>query len=165
MPKRFFVGAGVGAFLNVAPEPCFAPRVAVGWNVTPRWVLALDFAAWPLMTANPQEGPTAVDVETYLGTAAGCYRFGRFLTCGLVAGGVLLGSGTNRPYGQWYASPMFGLGGRVAAEIPISARFTWSTNVDGLGFVIPQRLVVKGVSFSEPVPLAMSVATSIVFAF
>ncbi|MDC3956696.1 hypothetical protein [Polyangium jinanense] len=165
LPKRFFLGAGVGAFLNVAPEPFLAPRVSAGWNVAPRWVVGLDVAAWPWMTANPQDGPTSVDVETYLGTVAGCYRFGRFMTCGLLAGGVLLGSGTNRLYGNPYASPLLGLGGRVAAEIPVWERVTWRSDVDALGFVLARQLTVNGVRFSDPFPLAMSVTTSLAFTF
>ena len=133
--------------------------------MAPRWIVGLDFAAWPLMTANPQDGPTSVDVEAYLGTAAGCYRLGRFLTCGLLAGGVLLGSGTNRPYGKPYASPLLGVGGRVAAEIPVWGPLTWRSDIDTLGFLIPQTLRVTGLPLSDPIPLALSVSTSLVVAF
>ncbi|MDI3288078.1 hypothetical protein [Polyangium sp. 15x6] len=165
LPKRFFLGAGVGAFLNVAPEPFFAPRVSAGWNVAPRWTVELDVVAWPWMTANPQDGPTSVDVETYLGTAAGCYRFGRFMTCGLLAGGVLLGRGTNRAFGRPYTSPMFGIGPRVGFEVPIWDRLLWRSDLDGLVFVFPQRLAEKDAPTWEPLPLALSASTSLAFTF
>ncbi|TKD13079.1 hypothetical protein [Polyangium fumosum] len=164
-PKRFFAGLGIGAFWNVAPEPFFAPRVTAGWNVSPRFALELDFAAWPLMTANPQNGPTAVDVDAYFGTAAGCYRFGRFLGCGLVAGGVLLGSGTNRAYRQEYTTPLLGMGARVEAEVPLGDWLVWRSGVDALGFPVPRRFINYPDVLWQPFPLAMSVTTSVVWEF
>src|SRR5262249_40614581 len=95
-PTRFFAGAGVGAFLNVAPEPFFAPRIAFGWRVIPSFGLELDVTGQAWMTANPKNGSTAVDVETAMVTLAGCRKWQTWSGCALLSGGVSLATGLTR---------------------------------------------------------------------
>lgn len=163
--RRGFVGAGLGAFLNVAPEPFFAPRLAVGWRAHPSVVLELDVAGQAWMTANPQDGPTAVDVQTGFGTLAGCYAPSPFLLCGLVMGGAQRGAGRERSFVEATTRALFGVGVRASFERELLGPVSLRTDLDLVFNVTNRDMYGRTWPLWEPIPLTASVATSLLWSF
>lgn len=163
---RVFVGGGVATYWNLAPAQFIAPRALVGFRVLPHFVIEAEFAFEAWLRANPNNGPTAVDVDTYLGSLAGCAKLGWFMPCGVLVGGALRVTTVNRRYPMTNASPFFGGGMRVAAEAIRSDHFSWRADVDILA-VSPPSFAPKTWSAWEPKPSILSIAlgTSVIWNF
>jgi hypothetical protein len=164
------LGAGLGAYWNVAPEPFFAPRFALGWNVHPSLFVELDFAAWPWMVANPENGPTAVDVETYVGTFAVCHKFAWFTGCGLLAGGALHAVGLSPQVNATTTYPFFGVGARGSIERTVLERASGSrlalrADVDGLINIATADLYGWHRAVWNPIVPAAGLTVSVVATF
>ncbi|MDI1430167.1 hypothetical protein [Polyangium sorediatum] len=163
--RRGFVGAGLGAFLGFAPEAFFAPRVIVGWHVRPRLVLELDIAGQAWMTANPQNGPTAVDVQTGLGTLAGCYAPSSLRLCGFIMGGVQRSVGNERAFSQATTRSLFGVGLRAGFEQVMVGSLLLRTDLDAVFNLAGRDIYGQTWPLWEPIPLAANVTTSLLWSF
>jgi len=163
--KRGFVGLGVGAFLNVAPEAFFAPYVRVGWYVRPRVALELDFTGQAWTTTRPQDGPTIIDVKTVLPTIAGCYVMGTFMICGLFATEVRHSSSSGRArfVPQTDVFPI--LGARASLDHQLVRSLSVRANVDVLFYPLERQIDGRSDTLWEPIPLATNLTTSLVWTF
>lgn len=163
--KRAFVGLGVGAFLNVAPEAFFAPLVRVGWHVRPRVVLEVDATGQAWTTTRPQDGPTILDVKTALATLSGCYVLGAFMACGLVATEVRHASGfaQAKSIAETRVFPM--LGARASFDHQLVRSLSVRTNIDALFYPSERKIDGQFDALWQPIPLALGVNTLLVWTF
>jgi hypothetical protein len=161
-PKRGFVGLGVGAFWNVAPEAFFAPHLRVGWYVRPHVVLELDLTGQAWTTTRPQDGPTILDVQTGLATFAGCYAPSSFLLCGLVSTELRhTASGELDP--DTKLLPSIGL--RAGYEQSLVRSLSLRTNLDAAIYLGDRSIQFRTSNLWRPIPLALGVSTALVWTF
>lgn len=163
--KRAFVGLGVGAYLNVAPEAFFAPQVRLGWYVRPRVVLGLDATGQAWTTTRPQDGPTILDVKTALATFSGCYVLGAFMACGLLATEVRHASGFARAkaISETRVIPLLGI--RASFDHKLVRSLSVRTNIDALAYPSAREINGDGAPLWKPIPLALGVTTLLVWTF
>jgi len=163
--KRGFVGLGLGAYLNVAPEAFFAPQVRLGWYMRPRVVLGLDATGQAWTTTRPQDGPTILDVKTALATFSGCYVLGVFMACGLLATEVRHASGFARAkaISETRVIPLLGI--RASFDHQLVRSLSVRTNIDALLYPSSREISGDGAPLWKPIPLALGVTTLLVWTF
>ncbi len=163
--RRAFVGIGVGAFLNVAPEAFFSPYVQVGWYARPRVVFELDATGQGWTTTRPQDGPTILDVRTALATLTSCYVLGAFMACGLASVEVRHASGFAQANSISETRVLPQLGARASFDHRLVRSLSVRTNIDGLLYPSTRRIDGGSDTLWRPIPLALGVTTSLVWTF
>ncbi|MDC3958178.1 hypothetical protein [Polyangium jinanense] len=129
VPPRFEVSAGPILATGMAPE--IVPGVQLGAAVRLRgsWWFEGDARVTPWFETRPL-GLTAFEVLTASGTAALCYRPGRFTVCGLVIGGARLTEDVDSAYPQLNRTGFAGVGGRVGMQQHLGGPFSIRADLD-----------------------------------
>ena len=137
--RHWFVGAGL-----LLSEGA-GPGTSVG--------LALDLGArrrdWSLTLEGRVDYPTevvvgggAVGAAPILAALVPCYHVRWLAACAVAAAGILRGSARDLPDAHVDATPYFAAGARLAAELPVSARFALGAHLDVLATLTPTQLQV-----------------------
>lgn len=159
---RGFVGVGLGAYLNVAPEAFFAPHVRVGWYARPRAMLELDVAGQAWMTTTPRDGLTNIAVKTGIATLAGCYAPQTFLLCGLFSA-ELRHTSNREQVPETKLLPSIGV--RAGYDHPLGRSFLLRTSVDVFVYLRGRTIDTRASTLWTPMPLATNLTTSLVWTF
>lgn len=160
--KRAFLGLGVGAYLNVAPEAFFAPQVRLGWYVRPRVMFGLDVAGQAWMTTKPQDGLTSIEVKTGIASLAGCYSPRSFLLCGLLSM-ELRHTSSREQIPETKLLPSAGL--RAGYDHALGEMFVLRTNFDVYVYLRDREIEARASTLWEPIPVATNLTTSLVWMF
>lgn len=115
VPSRYELSAGPILAIGMAPEIVAGVQLGAAVRVGNSWWLEGDARVTPWFEMKPL-GLTAFDVLTASGTAALCYRPGRFSVCGLVVGGATLAEVVDLTYPQLDRAGFVGVGGRVGMQ-------------------------------------------------
>lgn len=131
-----------------------ATRGSHGWLTTvdlgARWrrgdgSLELDVSA--VMPDRVQVTATgSVGVWSVAATAAPCLHVGPVAACALASVGAVVGEGAGLTDARRATTPLFALGGRLAAETAVSTRLSLRLRADVLGNVTASRFDVDGMT-------------------
>ena len=138
--RHWFVGAGLLLTAGAGPGP--SAGFALGLGARQRdWSLTVEGRVdYP--TEQAVKGGGAVGAAPILGEAVPCYHVHWFAACVVAAAGTLRGSARDLPDARADLTPYLAAGARLAAELPVNARFTVGAHFDLLATLTPTHLQV-----------------------
>ena len=137
--RHWFVGAGLllSAWAGPSPSPGFALDLGARQRA---WSLTLEGRVdYPTEKAVPGGAVGAVPI---LAAAVPCYHVRWLAACAVAAAGVLRGSAADLPGARVDVTPYCAAGARLAAELPVGARFALGAHVDALATLTPTHLQI-----------------------
>ena len=137
--RRWFVGAGL--LLSTGAGTGTSPGFALDVGARQRdWSLTLEGRVdYPTEVVG---GGRAVGAAPILAAAVPCYHVRWLAACAVAAAGILRGSARDLPGARVEVTPYCAAGARLAAELPISARFALGAHFDALATLTPTHLQI-----------------------
>ena len=137
--RHWFVGAGLLLSAGAGPGPSAGFSLGLGarqrdWSLTVEG--RVDYPTEKVV------GGGAVGAAPILGEAVPCYHVHWFAACAVAAAGTLRGSARDLPGARADLTPYLAAGARLAAELPVSARFALGAHFDLLATLTPTHLQV-----------------------
>jgi len=138
--RHWFVGAGLLLSAGAGPSPSAGLALELGARQRD-WSLTVEGRVdYP--TEQAVNGGGAVGAAPILGEVVPCYHVHQFAACAVAAAGTLRGSARQLPGAHADLTPYLAAGARLAAELPVSARFALGAHFDLLATLTPTHLQV-----------------------
>jgi hypothetical protein len=136
---RVRIGAGAELALAVLPGD---PAAGIGASAALRWPwFSVEIGGEALLPRSRSQGFGLLTAEIWLGTAAGCFYYGRWLGCARASLGALHGSATVA-LATDRITPYASLGVAAGAELPLSEVWTIRITAHTAVPVLPTKLEV-----------------------
>jgi hypothetical protein len=148
--RHWFVGAGLLLTAGAGPSPSAGFALGVGARQRD-WSLTVEGRVdYP--TEQAVKGGGAVGAAPILGEVVPCFHVRWLAACAVAAAGILRGSARGLPNPRADLTPYCAAGARLAAELPVNARFALGAHFDLLATLTPTHLQVDQMeAWSTPV--------------
>jgi hypothetical protein len=137
--RHWFVGAEL--LLSAGTGPRTSPGFALALGARRGdWSLALEGRAdYPIEM--PVDGG-AIAAAPLLAAVVPCYHVRSLAACAVTTAGVLVGAARGLPGARTEVTPYWAAGARLAAELPVGARFALGAHFDLMATLTPTHLQV-----------------------